>query len=271
MISALLPKLLHHYPLDRGHLKIYNLISDGTKEGFDDLPQPVRMKSGIELFVRSDDHLSRWYRCFGTYEPQTSKLLRKHVKADEVFVDVGANLGLHSLEVAKEVGCHVASFEPHPETGDCLTKSIELNKLEELVRVFRVALSNEDGTATLVQPLDHAGKSALQGPNPNFREGGEFEVPVAQLDNFKEFHDHLANLNKRVGLVKMDIEGAEEWALRGMANLLKEHRPNIIMELYDGNLYGFVSSKAAVISFLESIGYELSHEFEWNGLFIPKK
>ncbi len=270
MMSNLLPTILHQFPLDRGHLKIYNLISDKAKAGFDDLPQPVQMKSGVQLYVRSEDHLSRWFRCFGTYEPKTTKVLRKHVKADEVFVDVGANLGLHSLQVAKNVGCNVVSFEPHGETADCLDKSIELNGLDQQVKVMRVALSNEDGTATLVQPLTHAGKSALKGPNPNFREGGETEVPVSKLDNLTEFQEHLTTLGKRVGLIKMDIEGAEEMALRGMVGVLKEHRPAIVMELYDGNLLGFVSSRSAVISFLDSLGYELVDEFEWNGLFLPK-
>lgn len=270
MITNFLPSLLHHYPLDRGHLKIYNLISDKTKAGFDELPQPVAMKSGIELFVRSDDHLSRWFRCFGTYEPQTSKQLCSHVKSDEVFVDVGANLGLHSLQVAKQVGCNVVSFEPHPETADCLDKSIAANELGELVKVFRAALSDEDGTATLIQPLTHAGKSALKGPNPLFRQGSEFEVPVSKLDQYEEFHTHLNQLGKRVGLIKMDIEGAEEKALRGMQGLLQEHKPAIIMEIYDGNLLGFISSREAVISFLDSIGYELVNEFEYNGLFLPK-
>lgn len=270
MISSyLLPKILRHYPLDRGHLRIYNLISDAAKAGFDELAQPVQMRSGIKLHVRSDDHLSRWFRCFGTYEPRTSKMLKKHVTADQVFVDIGANLGLHSIQVARDVGCDVVSFEPHTPTADCLEQSIELNQLSDRIKVFRHALSNENGTATLVQPLDHAGKSALKGPNPNFRNGGEFEVPVSKLDDMEEFHAHLDQLGKKVGLVKMDIEGAEELALRGMVDLLKEHRPAIMIELYDGNLFGFVSSKKAVIAFIESLGYKLVTELEWNGLFLP--
>lgn len=69
----------------------------------------------------------------------------------------------------------------------------------------------------------------------------------------------------------MDIEGAEERALRGMTGVLKEHRPAIIIELYDGNLFGFVSSVSAVVALLDSLGYELVKEFEYNGLFLPKK
>lgn len=270
LFANLISKLLNRWPFDRGQLRIFNLLSERTKAGLDQLPQPIRMRSGVQLFVRAGDHLSRWFRCFGTYEPQTSRMLRKHAHPEKIFLDVGANLGLHGLGVAQDVGCPVAAFEPHPETADCLERSIALNKLTDRVRVFRIALSNEDTTGTLVQPLTHAGKSALQGPNPHFREGGRFAVRVAKLDSLEEFQTYLAAQGCAIGLIKMDIEGAEELALRGMERLIREHRPTIIMELYDGNLFGFVSSKAAVISLLESWDYELAQEFEWNGLFLPR-
>ncbi len=268
--ASLVSKLLRLWPFDRGHLRIYNFLSDKTKAEFDTLPQPTIMNSGLKLYVRPDDHLSQWFRCFGTYEPRTSRILREYASKDTVFVDVGANLGLHSLGVARDVGCHVVAFEPHKETADCLDQSIEVNELGSLVKVMRVALSNEDGTATLVQPLTHAGKSSLLGPNPHFREGGHSEVAVAQLDKLTEFHEHLNQLGKKVGLIKMDIEGAEERALHGMATLLKEHRPVVVIELCDGNLFGFVSSTAAVVKLMEGWGYELAQELEWNGIFVPK-
>jgi FkbM family methyltransferase len=271
LFTNLVAKLLYRWPLDKGHVRLFNFLSDGAKQELDTLPQPIRMKSGIQLFVRPNDELSRRFRCFGVYEPHTSRMLRQYANPGEVFIDIGANLGLHSLGVAKDIGCHVAAFEPHPDTANCLDRSIEVNGLSATVTCFRVALSNEDGLATLVQPLTHAGISALQGPNPHFREGERFEVRVAQLDSLPEFQTYLAALDKRVGLIKIDIEGAEERALRGMIGLLKEHRPAIIMELYDGNLFGFVSSKAAVISLLESVGYKLVEEFEWNGLFVHQE
>ncbi len=270
LFTNLVAKLLYRWPLEKGHVRIYNLLSERTKTGLDDLPQPIRMKSGIKLFVRPEDELSRRFRCFGVYEPRTSRALREHVRPDEVFIDIGANLGLHSLGVAQDIGCHVVAFEPHPSIADCLDKSIEINDLSSKVKCFRVALSNEDGLATLVQPLTHAGISALEGPNPNFRKGNRLEVQVAQLDKLSDFHRHLSDIDKRVGLIKIDIEGAEERALRGMIHLLKEHRPTIIMELYDGNLFGFVSSRVAVIELLASLDYELAEEFEWNAVFVPK-
>ena len=227
------------------------------------------MRTGVKLFVRPGDHLSRIFRYFGTYEPETCQFLRKHAKPNEVFLDVGANLGLHSLGVAKDIGCPV---EPGTKTADCLERSIEANGLNSLVRVFRVALAYKSGTATFVEPPEHIGQSSLESPNdPAHRDGERFEVQVERLDQFSEFNDFLKKTGMKVGLVKMDIEGAEEEALNGMVELLKTHRPAIIMEIYDGNLNGFDSSRESIFAFLDQLGYELREEFNFNGLFLPTK
>ena len=134
-------------------------------------------------------------------------------------------------------------------------------------------LSDEDGTANLGSTRNPCRKSSSGSTeSAHFREGDKFEVKVAQLDNCEEFNDYLEKLGKKVGLVKMDIEGAEEKALRGMEKMLREHKPAIMHGTCStAILYGFISSKQAVTSYLESLGYELVKEFEWNGLFLPKK
>ena len=55
-----------------------------------------------------------------------------------------------------------------------------------------------------------------------------------------------------------------------MAELLKTHKPNLIVELVDYQLKLFGSSKKAVIAYLESLGFELREEFDGNGLFVPR-
>lgn len=269
--SQLIVRLCYLWPFEKGRWRLFTLLSEEAKARLDhELPQPARMKSGIRLFVRPNDHLSRWFRYFGRYERETSQLLREFARPGEVFLDVGANLGMHSLGVAKDLGCHVAAFEPSPPTADCLEKSVAENELGHLVRVFRVAISDEEGSAELVEPEHHVGQAALEAPTEGFREGNRYEVPVARLDTYGEFQEYIRALGARVGLLKMDIEGAEERALRGMESLLRQHRPAIVMEIYDGNLNGFGSSREAIFEFLADLGYELVREFDYNGLFLPK-
>lgn len=271
LLARILVKLCYLWPFERGRWRLFTLLPEETKTLLDSvLPQPAKMHSGIRLFVRSGDHLSRLFRYFGRYEKETSQLLREMARPNEVFLDVGANLGLHSLGVAHDVGCSVVAFEPSPQTADCLDLSIAENKLDDRVRAYRVALSDEEGNAELVEPPHHVGQAALAAPTEGFREGSRYEVQVVRLDDYAEFQDHLRALGKRVGLIKMDIEGAEEKALRGMEQLLRTHRPVIVMEIYDGNLNGFHSSRDSIFQYLTSLGYELEREFDYNGLFLPK-
>ncbi|MDF1860032.1 MAG: FkbM family methyltransferase [Verrucomicrobiales bacterium] len=270
-LSRLFLKFFYLGPFSIGRYRLFSLFSEETNAKLGELPQPVQMKSGVKLFVRAGDHLSRWFRYFGAYERSTSDLLRKYANPDEVFRDVGANPGFHSLGVAKDIGCPVISFEPSPKTADCFERSIRENGLESTFSAFRVALSSEEGSAYFVEPPRHVGQAALEAPTEGFREGGRFEVKMEALDHFEAFQAHLSSLGKRVGLIKMDIEGAEERALPGMEKLLLEDRPAIVMELYDGNLNGFNSSREKVISYLDSLNYELLHEFEHNGLLVPRE
>ena len=62
----------------------------------------MQMKFGVKSFVRTSDHLSRWFLYFGEYERSTYPLLRDHANPEKVFLDVGANPGLHSLGIAME-------------------------------------------------------------------------------------------------------------------------------------------------------------------------
>lgn len=270
--AKLLIKFMYCWPFATGRYRLFTLLSDEAKDQLDALPQPVQMRTGVKLFVRPRDHLSRIFRYFGTYEPKTCRLLREHADPNRIFLDVGANLGLHSLGVAKDVGCPVAAFEPGTKTADCLERSVEVNGLGSLVRVFRVALASEAGMATFVEPPEHVGQSSLESPtDPAHRDGERFEVRVEALDQFAAFSDYLEETGMKVGLVKMDIEGAEEEALKGMMEMLKTHRPAIIMEIYDGNLNGFDSSRKSIFALLEGLGYELTEEFDFNGLFLPTK
>lgn len=268
----LLVKCFYLWPSSKGRYRLFTLLSEETKAKLDEvLPQPARMKSGIKLFVRPGDHLSRWFRYFGAYEKSTSEMLREHANPNAVFVDVGANLGIHSLGLARDIGCDVAAFEPSPVTADCFDRSIAVNDLGDKVTAFRVALSDEEGTATFVEPPHHVGQASLESNTvPEHREGGRFDVTITSLDKYAEFQNYLSTLGKPVGLIKMDVEGAEEKALRGMSEVLKEHQPVIIMELYDGNLNGFDSSRGAIIALLDELGYDLAEEIEYNGLFLPR-
>ncbi len=259
--------ILRKWPFNRGRDRFFRMLPQSCIDNLNEIPNPVELKNGTNIFVCQNDFLSLWYKCYGEYETVTSQLIRKYVKPETVFLDIGANLGYFSLEVAHSIGADVISFEPNPRIADLFYKSINTNDLNAKITLWRVALSNAHNTATFFENSENLGASSLV-PNSSQSHAVSYEVPVKKLDEFKSFQSHFVSLNKNVSVVKMDVEGAEALVLDGMKELIVQHQPVFIIELLDKQLKLFDSSKAAVIEYLNMLGYKLELEFDGNGLFI---
>lgn len=120
---------------------------------------------------------TRWqHRCEGDFVEEVLDVLRP----DDVFLDVGANIGLYAAFAAQVVReGRVAAFEPFPPNVEVLERNAELNG--DRIDVHGMALSNHEGTATLRQPRDRAG-SCVGALSPEAA-GTAYEVETAPLDD----------------------------------------------------------------------------------------
>jgi FkbM family methyltransferase len=158
------------------------------------------------------------------YERELAYLGRL-ISPEMVVVDGGASYGIYTIAAARLVGPagRVLSFEPGLASFSALQRNIALNGFEN-VRAFRAALADKDGTARLY----HEGR----GPT-SFSLG----LPGNSVCNWEEVETRALQglLSKeegnRVGLIKLDVEGAEELALRGALPLLTASRPSVIFEV----------------------------------------
>jgi FkbM family methyltransferase len=155
----------------------------------------------------------------GLYELDTARVLARILKPGDHFVDCGANIGYFTLMAARLVGPtgRVDAFEPDPVNRARLEEHLRMNGSPSSVTVQAVALSDQDGWATLYHPSDAArnhGEASLFAPAGV--KADSYTVPLARLDR-------LVSAAPR--LVKMDIEGAELAAIGGMTELLKGERP----------------------------------------------
>ena len=203
----IIQKLLRLWPLVRGRDRFFRMLPEAFKKKLDDLKNPVLLKNGLQIFVSKGDDLSRWLRCYGSYELETSNVIREYSKPGQIFVDVGANMGLFSLEAAQLLNLPVISFEPNPKIADLFSQLIQINAVDEKVKIFQVAVSNETCRATVVEHPSNKGGSALE-VSGDAQEVSRYEVGVEQLDEYGLFQDHLAGLGLNVGLIKMYVEGA---------------------------------------------------------------
>jgi FkbM family methyltransferase len=205
----------------------------------------VRLRSGALIQTTHVDHLQLLLYYLGSFEPHCIDAMREHVKPGDTILDVGANIGLFTIEGAKAIGPsgNVIAIEAAPSHANSVRTSARLNKMSN-VEVVAVAVGDSDGVATLTLPRDtNFGMFTLGNV-----EGDEsFDVPVRRID------DIVAG--RKVDFIKMDIEGSEYRALVGAEQTLKS-RPPILIELNEAALNACGSSARQVKEFLFVRGYK---------------
>lgn len=179
--------------------------------------------------------------------------VRAHLRPGEVFIDGGAHVGMFTLVAASAVGPNgmVCAFEPNPETFEILRRNVELNGLAH-VRLHREALGDRPGEVRFtVRAGDHAPWSHLGEPHGG-EEGRTEPVRVTTLAERIP-----PDVWSRVALVKLDLEGAEPAALRGMTPLLGLNRPDMLIELVPEHLARCGEAPLALVELLRGHGYDL--------------
>ncbi|HWA39925.1 MAG TPA: FkbM family methyltransferase [Burkholderiales bacterium] len=155
-------------------------------------------------------------------------------------LDIGANLGLYTLAMARAVGPsgRVAAFEPGPGAADYLSRSLHLNGFDQ-VSLLRTAVSNRRGVAAFElgeQPelaaLASTGEAALR-------------VPTARLDDLVREHGV-----EDADFVKMDVEGHEAEVVEGGERFFRTRSPLVMLEVLAGNQLDLRALRR-----LEALGY----------------
>ncbi len=187
---------------------------------------PTTLVNGTRMRCDLADHVERQIYFVGLYEPIEAYLLTRLLRPGMTFVDGGANVGAHTLMASTAVGPAgaVLSFEPVPATAEKLEAHVTHNQLDN-VRVNRAALWHESGTVQLGLPLDklgNVGAYTIRGGDP----ASTVDAPAVRLD------DYVQRCGiERVDLIKLDVEGAELFALQGMRQVLERHRPTLLVEI----------------------------------------
>src|SRR2546423_12398987 len=102
----------------------------------------------------------------GKYEEENVETLLSFVTEDTVFLDIGANIGLYTLRVARRVypNGKIYSFEPNPQLNELLTRNVYVNGLGSIVQSFQLGLSDRNCTATFQYPKGHLGGGHIDRP-----------------------------------------------------------------------------------------------------------
>lgn len=178
--------------------------------------------------------------------------LVSELRHDDVFYDVGANLGLYSCLVADVVTRPVIAFEPHPSNADRLEENADLNGAD--ISVFRSALADSTGEADLTITLDKVGSAGHTLVSDWNSDLDSITIPKVRGDEFIAQEDL-----PRPTVLKIDVEGAEQAVLDGLETTLS--RPDcrlVYCETHADRLEKQGSSVADVRATLESHGFSIT-------------
>lgn len=178
------------------------------------------------ITVFCDDHVGDKIATQGLYEHDNLLLLLGLLELirNPVVLDIGANIGNHSLAFATRAAV-VHAFEPIPVIHALLLANVTGNGLAH-VHVHRVALSDTDGTDTIF--LNQSGNAGASSFDRREAEGAAVTVEKRRGDALLD-----ALQIARVDFVKLDVEGHEAQALRGLRSTLERDKPIITMEWND--------------------------------------
>jgi FkbM family methyltransferase len=166
------------------------------------------------------------------FERSTSRVISRYVRSGMTVLDIGANIGAHTLILDKLVkpGGRVLAFEPTEYAFHKLLRNVQLNPcLEDTIKCFQCFLTY--GLLRSTYPKSIYSNWPLSGGHDRHAE--HLGEPMGTLGAWAAALDRvLADLYvDKVNLVKLDVDGFECNILEGAAEMLKRDRPILILEL----------------------------------------
>ena len=146
----------------------------------------------------------------GLHEFNDMGFLLHFLRDEDVFFDIGANIGSYTILASGHCKAKSIAFEPINKTFQTLKQNIELNKLEDLVIIKNIGIGDSEGILTFTNSMDTINHVTASSENSALVS----KIPVYPGDYF--FKDFGCPC-----LIKIDVEGYEDWVIRGMPLILK--------------------------------------------------
>lgn len=199
--------------------------------------------------LRSYDRNDEW-----TKREADMKIVEQLVVAGDSVIDAGANFGFYTHFLSKLVGTQgrVYSFEPISLTYRILATNVRKLSLDN-VKVFNYAVSNRDGSETMMIPRFQSGAE-------NFYQA-RIAVPDIKSQKFRRFPVQLRTLDSlsglragKIALIKIDVEGHELPVIEGAESLIKQFMPALLIEV-SGDPDNNKSAAGELLDRLKTYGY----------------
>jgi len=189
------------------------------------IPKEIKLGNYF-LALNQKDAVVSGSIALSAYEQFETEIFKQSLRKDMVVVDIGANIGYYTLIAAAE-SKQVIAFEPDVDNYQLLINNIEKNGLQN-ISAYQLAVGEKKGKISFFVNQDNFGDRRIY----NFDESGsKTEVDVVSLDEFI-----LENNLPKIDLLKIDIEGAEAIAFKGMKNILNQEHLQMFVEFFPDGL-----------------------------------
>jgi len=222
-------------------LKKKGFISLG---GFNDL---IKMRDGWMIYNKNDKYIGKSIKEYGEWSQEEINLCMQILNPSDVVIEVGSNIGSHTLALAKIVHEGVVfAFEPQNVIFQNLSANMSINSITNCF-CSNIALSNKKEEDFYYPNLDFTKENNFGGMHLNKVKSNNFLRSV--VDTLDERFAHLKSLK----ILKMDVEGMEVNVLKGGFDLIKRTKPFLYVE----NDINYIAKSKELIELIWSLGYRI--------------
>lgn len=212
------------------------------------------------MFSANDDQVVWEYFWTGKYEEPIVKEWARMVKSADIILDVGAYTGFMALmPCTLNPKCKVHCFEPMLRTVERLKINIKVNRFDQRIHINPLAASDK-GKAVKInmpRPPDFLGSGNSIKQKTGIKTVATTIISTVRIDDYIDLQH-----GEKISRIKLDVEGHEMEALSGMAKIITNHRPEMIVEVWP-------DEKAEVFEFFDKLGYMRKQLRGLNWLFWP--
>jgi FkbM family methyltransferase len=199
----------------------------------------------IELFLYDSPGFKNFLKD-NPHERGEVKFLESIVKKSMNVIDIGANVGITTVTIARKIGKRgkLHSFEPVPEYFNILKENISSNGLEN-AKVYELAVTDQVGRAPFYQKKLSSGIVFEEGAKKS-------EVSTTSIDRFLS-----GEKIERIDLINMDCEGSELLVLKGAKETLRKNEVKIFCEIHHDFLKQLGQSVEELVQYLQALEFQV--------------
>lgn len=193
----------------------------------------IKLNSGLEMFVDLNDIMGYRTALKGKWDDTALNVVTQFSTEGTIYIDIGANIGLTCIPIAN-LDYKTIAFEPNPIALELLTKNVALNSPTNFYLFpFAVSSNSEElERLKIFVPKGNIGASSTNSQwSPGVDELSIFSVPIVSLQAAMDLlfpNNSVKNFNNVI--IKLDIEGYEDTAMKGSESLISQLRPVVIFE-----------------------------------------